>query len=143
MIAVRRPVRAATVREPCPRSLTVAARVIVPLERRRRVHLLTDNSATGRSGRPSRRKAMKHGGMGVVFQAEDTHPRRVVALKVMRPELGHDAVARERFMREARSTAAVRSDHIVAIHEVGIVRGLPYLATEFLHGKTLEVCLQT
>ena len=88
-------------------------------------------------------KVLGQGGMGIVFLAEDTRLRREVALKVMRPELAHDPVARERFMREARATAAVRSDHIVAIHEVGVVRELPYLATEFLHGKSLDLCLQT
>src|SRR5207302_159664 len=61
------------------------------------------------------------GGMGMVFQAEDTTLRRPVALKVMRPTLAASPTARQRFLREAQSAAAVRHDHIVTIHQAGEV----------------------
>jgi len=87
-------------------------------------------------------KRLGSGGMGVVFLAEDSRLRRQVALKVMRPELAQDLTARQRFLREARAIAAIQSDHIVAIHDVGLVKNMPYLATELLHGKSLDAYLR-
>jgi len=79
--------------------------------------------------------------MGLVFLAEDPRLKRPVALKIMRPELAESGVARERFLREARVNANIRSDHIVAIHEVGQANDFPYIATELLSGKPLDVWL--
>ncbi|HEV3259096.1 MAG TPA: protein kinase [Gemmataceae bacterium] len=78
------------------------------------------------------------GGMGIVFEAEDPHLQRRVALKVMRPVLVADGSARRRFLREARAIAALKHDHIVTIHQVAQARGLPFFAMEFLTGETLE-----
>jgi predicted Ser/Thr protein kinase len=78
------------------------------------------------------------GGMGVVFRAGDTRLGRVVALKVMRPQLASDAKARERFMREARAMAALKNDHVVTVYEVGAANDLPFLAMEFLEGEALD-----
>jgi CubicO group peptidase (beta-lactamase class C family) len=63
---------------------------------------------------------------------------RLVALKVMAPALAASAGARERFLLEARATAALEHDHIVAIYQVGEDRGVPYFAMQFLKGETLE-----
>lgn len=83
-------------------------------------------------------KPLGKGGMGVVFLAEDTQLRRRVALKLLRPyRLRHrDAV--ERFIREARSAAAVRHDHVVTIYQVGQASGIPFIAQELLEGETLD-----
>jgi serine/threonine protein kinase len=78
------------------------------------------------------------GGMGIVFQAEDTHLQRTVALKVMKPAPAKNDVSRERFLREARAAASVKSDHVVTIHQVGEDRGVVFLAMEFLEGMSLE-----
>jgi urea transport system substrate-binding protein len=83
-------------------------------------------------------KVLGHGGMGVVFQAEDTHLQRPVALKAILPAFAASAVARERFLREARAAAALRNDHVVTVYQVGQDRDTPYLATELLEGETLE-----
>jgi urea transport system substrate-binding protein len=82
------------------------------------------------------------GGMGAVYQAEDTRLRRLVALKVMHPALTAQLPARERFLREARAMAAVRSDHVITIYEVDQVEQVPYLAMELLQGQTLEEWLK-
>lgn len=82
------------------------------------------------------------GGMGVVFEAEDTVLRRRVALKVMRPELARNEAARLRFLREARSAAAIHHPHVVTIYQVGPDRNVPYLAMELLHGESLETRLR-
>jgi serine/threonine protein kinase len=83
-------------------------------------------------------RVLGRGGMGVVFEAEDAQLGRPVALKVMRPYLAASADARQRFQREARATAAVKSDHIITIYQVGEDRGAPYLAMELLPGEALE-----
>ena len=87
-------------------------------------------------------KLLGQGGMGMVFQALDIHLQRPVALKVIRPELSKDAEFRQRFLREARATAAVKSDHIVTIHQVGQDNDVPFLAMEFLEGKPLDAWLE-
>ncbi len=78
------------------------------------------------------------GGMGFVFRAEDEALQRPVALKVMRPEVAAKPGATERFLREARAVAKVKSEHVVTIYQVGKVNGVPFLAMEFLAGMTLE-----
>jgi hypothetical protein len=78
------------------------------------------------------------GGMGIVFRAEDIRLRRVVALKVMRPRFAADARSRQRFLREARAMAALKSDHVVIVFEVAIANDLPFLAMEFLEGEALD-----
>ena len=83
-------------------------------------------------------KVLGTGGMGVVFQAEDPHLRRLVALKVMRPSLAASAEFHRRFLREARLAAAIDHEHIVTIYQVGEDRGVPFLAMQMLRGQTLE-----
>jgi urea transport system substrate-binding protein len=83
-------------------------------------------------------KLLGRGGMGMVFQAEDVHLRREVALKVMKPELLENLDARTRFLREARAAAAMHHDHVVTIYQVGQENDIPYLAMEFLAGDSLE-----
>jgi serine/threonine protein kinase len=70
------------------------------------------------------------------------HLQRPVALKVMRPELLADAVASQRFAREARATAAIRHENIVTIYQVGQQGELPFLAMELLEGESLESLLE-
>jgi serine/threonine protein kinase/Leucine-rich repeat (LRR) protein len=83
-------------------------------------------------------RVLGQGGMGVVFHAEDTLLERPVALKVMRPEVAGDLAYRQRFLREARATAAIKDDHVVTIHQVGEDNGVPFLVMEFLHGVPLD-----
>jgi WD40 repeat protein/tRNA A-37 threonylcarbamoyl transferase component Bud32 len=83
-------------------------------------------------------RELGQGGMGVVFLAEDTQLKRLVALKTMRPEAAAAAAARERFLREAQAIAALKHDHVVTIHQVGEEGGVPFLAMEFLEGESLE-----
>jgi serine/threonine protein kinase len=80
--------------------------------------------------------------MGVVFQAEDLHLKRLVALKVMRPSLAASADYHRRFLREAQLAAALDHEHIVTVYQVGKDRGVPFLAMKLLQGETLEDRLQ-
>src|SRR5262249_2978295 len=83
-------------------------------------------------------KLIGQGGMGIVYSADDTRLSRVVALKVMQPRLGSAAKHRQRFLREARAMAAIKSDHVVTVYEVGVANDLPFLAMEFLEGEALD-----
>jgi serine/threonine protein kinase/predicted ATPase len=83
-------------------------------------------------------KVLGQGGMGIVLLAEDTQLQRPVALKVIRPEVGQSLQNRQRFLREARAMAQVRSDHVVTVHQVGQVNDVCYLAMELLEGEPLD-----
>jgi predicted Ser/Thr protein kinase len=96
----------------------------------------------GRLGAYRVLKLLGHGGMGAVYLAEDIQLERLVALKVMRPELAADPGARRRFLREAKAAAKLKDDHIVAIYHVGEHKRLPFLAMEYLRGESLEQWLR-
>jgi serine/threonine protein kinase len=78
------------------------------------------------------------GGMGIVLKAFDPTLHRVVAIKVLAPQLATSGVARKRFMREAQAVAAVTHDHIVTIHAVEEANGLPYLVMQYIAGLSLQ-----
>ena len=77
------------------------------------------------------------GGMGTVYLAEQIDLQRRVALKLIRPERLADADARARFRREARAVANLRHPGICAVHEVGNVGDVPFLAMQYVPGQTL------
>ena len=76
--------------------------------------------------------------MGIVLKAFDPALHRVVAIKVLAPQLATSGSARQRFAREARAAAAVRNEHVVAIHAVDEWKGLPYLVMQFIPGISLQ-----
>ena len=78
------------------------------------------------------------GAMGFVFLAEEPALDRRLALKVMRPEFSATLEGRERFIREAKASAKVESDHVITIYQVGEDNGAPYIAMELLEGMTLQ-----
>jgi serine/threonine protein kinase/ABC-type branched-subunit amino acid transport system substrate-binding protein len=88
-------------------------------------------------------RLLGQGGMGIVFEAIDAKLQRSVALKVMKPDIAQDDLARKRFLREARMTASVKSDHVVVIHDVGQINEVPFLAMELMHGEPLEKRIET
>jgi serine/threonine protein kinase/Leucine-rich repeat (LRR) protein len=82
------------------------------------------------------------GGMGFVFRAEDPKLRRVVALKVMRPEVAINPVSRKRFLREAQAAAGLTHDHILPIFLVDEANGVPFIAMPLLKGETVSQRLE-
>jgi WD40 repeat protein len=92
----------------------------------------------GRLGGYRVQEVLGKGGMGVVFRAEDPLLKRQVALKIMLPALAAVETSRLRFLREAQAAAAIEHDHIIAIHQVGEDRGIPFLAMPLLRGESLE-----
>ena len=97
--------------------------------------------ALGRLGHYEVLEVVGRGGMGVVLRAFDERLHRVVAIKVMAPQLATSATARKRFTREARVAAAVSHDHVVTIHAVEEANGLPYLVMQFVAGLSLQARL--
>jgi WD40 repeat protein/tRNA A-37 threonylcarbamoyl transferase component Bud32 len=109
-------------------------------------HRLAPPQRAGELGTFGRYRVLQklgHGGMGAVYLGFDPVLDRKVALKVMLPQYAADAVARERFLREARTAAQVRSDHVVTIHDVDEQAGMPFIAMEYLLGMPLDRFLKT
>src|SRR5262249_45448011 len=92
----------------------------------------------GRLGHYAILKVLGTGAMGVVFQAQDIHLKRLVALKVVKPTLAAHMESHRRFLREAQLAAAIDHDHIVTVYHVGEDRGVLFLAMKLLEGETLE-----
>ena len=78
------------------------------------------------------------GGMGVVYEAEDTRLRRTVALKALPAEYARDPVRRERLTREARAAASLTHPSIATIYALEELDGSLYLVSELVRGQTLR-----
>lgn len=102
---------------------------LTPCETPGRIGLLAHYEILGILGR---------GGMGVVFRGLDVKLNRVVAIKVLAPQLAANAMSRRLFLREAQAAAAVSHQHVVAIHAVDEFNGLPYFVMEYVFGSTLQ-----
>ncbi len=78
------------------------------------------------------------GGMGEVYRARDERLGRDVALKLIRPSSAKDPDRVRRFEHEARAAAALNHPNIVAIYDIGVHEGMPFIVSELLEGKTLR-----
>jgi serine/threonine protein kinase len=96
----------------------------------------------GRLGTYEIVEVIGRGGMGIVLRGIDSRLNRVVAIKVLAPELASNPNARRRFYREGQAAAAVSHDHVVTIHAVDDHERLPYLVMEFVAGESLEECIR-
>ena len=111
-------------------------------------------SAEAATGSPSLEEVARHfpqleilgllgrGGMGIVYKAKQKHLDRVVALKILPPEISRDHSFAERFAREARSLARLNHPNIVSIFDSGESDGLFYFIMEFVDGTNLRQSLQ-
>ncbi len=83
------------------------------------------------------KRVLGRGAMGVVFEGRDLTLDRPVAVKMMLPELAEHGHFRERFIREAKSVAAIRNENVVAIHAVKENGPFTYLVMEYVEGPSL------
>lgn len=105
------------------------------------------DEAPRRLGDFTLRRLLGEGGMGAVYEAEQSHPRRLVALKVIRAAIATPALVR-RFEREVAVLARLNHPGIAHIYEAGRAEGVggqsvPYLAMEFVDGERLTEFVQS
>lgn len=83
-------------------------------------------------------RELGRGGMAVVYEAMHRGLGQPIAVKVMAAELVKSSVVKERFIREAKAVAAIKSPHIVDVYDTGLLEdGRPYIAMELLRGESL------
>jgi serine/threonine-protein kinase len=115
------------------------------------LHRVTDSSTPSSlllalraalAGRYDVDRELGAGGMGQVFLGRDVALDRLVAIKVITPELASSPASRERFLREARTVAKLRHPNIVAVYAAGEVDGLLYFVMEYVRGESLRQTLE-
>jgi serine/threonine-protein kinase len=82
-----------------------------------------------------------HGGMGIVYLAEDVGLGRPVALKMIAPRWLGDGAVVQSFQREAKALASIRSQYVVQVHAFGLHEGSYFFAMEYVRGRTLRKIL--
>lgn len=82
------------------------------------------------------------GGMGEVYEAEDTVKDRVVALKLLPEGVSHDSVFRKRLQREAHSAGRLQEPHVVPIHDYGEIDGVLFVDMRMINGADLRNVLK-
>ena len=99
---------------------------------------------TGRTLGPYQLKRLiGRGGMGEVYEAVDTRLDRVIAIKLLRPEVVQDEARRSRFEREAKALAALRHPGIVTIYSIETIDDVTLIAMELVSGRTLSKILKS
>src|SRR4026209_1314272 len=78
------------------------------------------------------------GGMGEVYRARDPRLGRDVAIKVLPALVSADPDRLRRFQQEERATAALNHPNILAVYDIGVHDGVPYVVSELLDGQTLR-----
>lgn len=102
--------------------------------------LLQSSDKPGSIGRFAHYEVLQvlgQGGFGTVLKAFDEQLHRVVAIKVLAPQMAGTSPPRKRFLREARAAAGISHENVVLVYSVG-ESPLPYLAMEFVDGRTLQ-----
>lgn len=91
-----------------------------------------------RIGHYTIRRRIGQGGMGVVYQAEDPRTNQFVAVKVLKPEVAGDQIARARLAREVETMRSVYSPNVAGVIEADTQAELPWVVTEYIPGPTLD-----
>ncbi len=97
-----------------------------------------EKAMKGQLGRYKVRSKLGEGAMATVYLAEDPILARLVAIKVLHPQLIEHRRVLERFFHEARTVARIKNPHVVDIHDIGQNGKSPYMVMEFVDGQTLQ-----
>ncbi len=98
----------------------------------------SQRKATTLAGRYTIIEELGRGGMGVVYKAEDTKLRRMVALKFLPPELTHVPEVKTRFMREAQAAAALDHPNICTVYEFDETEESSFISMAYIEGQSLK-----
>jgi serine/threonine-protein kinase len=101
-----------------------------------------DSRAGTDFGRYRLRRLIGRGGMGEVYEAEDTTKDRIVALKLLPEAVSHDPVFRKRLQREAHSAGRLQEPHVVPIHDYGEIDGVMFVDMRMIDGTDLRKMLK-
>lgn len=101
----------------------------------------TRDGSLGRLGHYEVLEVIGRGAFGTVLRAFDEKLERIVAIKVLAPEMAATSPARKRFLREAKTSAQIRHENVVSIYSVE-EEPIPYLVMEYIPGKTLQQRLE-
>lgn len=82
------------------------------------------------------------GGMGEVYRAYDTARERMVAIKLLRPDMAADHSFQERFRRESRVAARLQEPHVIPVHDFGEIDGVLYIDMRLVEGPSLKEVLR-
>jgi DNA-binding SARP family transcriptional activator len=87
-------------------------------------------------------RLLGHGRTTSVYLARDVVLGRLVAVKVLKPDIAADETAHGRFVREARSGGRISHAHVTTVHRVGVLPdGIPYIVMEYVEGRTLAATI--
>ncbi len=108
------------------------------IQKYKEMELVSENS----SQRYKILEKVGEGGMGVVYKAEDTVLKRIVALKILNAGLIKDKRNLERFYTEARSTASLSHANIVTVYDVGQINDDHFISMEFIEGENFMTLIR-
>src|SRR5512137_3072154 len=86
-------------------------------------------------------QAIDSGGMAAVYRAFQKGLERDCAIKVFQPSVFDEENARERFIREGKTTASLNHAHIVQVYKVGMLGDVPYMVLELVEGSNLKTLI--
>lgn len=127
----------------CGSRLKIPADLSIPYTRTIQYHAIGFAKGTLIAGKYRILEELGRGGMGVVYKAEDIKLKRTIAIKFLSSDLLGDPDHRARFLREAQTASALNHPHICTIHEVGEEAEKPYIAMEYVSGRSLSSLIRS
>jgi serine/threonine-protein kinase len=86
-------------------------------------------------------EVLGEGALGVVYRAVHQPTGEIVALKLLKPELGASDLHARRFAHEARAAVELRHRHLVPVRDAGVLEGRPFIAAEYVEGGSLAAVI--